>query len=154
MLFQSSKHAASAGVFFFGHSLDHIPMLHNFAFVIKSENIHHRLARVFGRQLAMHVQRHQIAISNHAFYAGARLRILFQKRRKGINKRLPAIGNCWVVLPILFAHILVHGLIELVLIKRQFVKRQRVGFVALGGGLRLRRGSLRCGGALHGRASG
>ena len=65
---------------FFGHGLDCVPMFHNFSFIIKAEDVHHRFALVLWRCAAEYVQHHQIALGYHTLDFGAALRCGFSFR--------------------------------------------------------------------------
>ena len=130
------KHSPPAHAFF-GHGLDNVPMLHNLAVCVKAENVHHRFAPVLRRSAAQNVQHHQIAFRHYPFDFGAALRIFFQKRGKCVHKRLCAVRHGRIMLQVGFADIAVGGFLHFVSVERQFVKRQRVGFVAFGLSLRL-----------------
>ena len=106
-------------------------MLDDFARFVHAENIHHGFAPILRRSAAEHVQPHQIALGRRAFDFGAGLRVFFQKRRERIDKGFAAVGHGGVVLDVGLGHVFAHGFVEFVLVERQIVKRQNIGFVAL-----------------------
>lgn len=106
-------------------------MLDDFARFVHAENIHHGFAPILRRSAAEHVQPHQIAVGRRAFDFGAGLRVFFQKRRERVDKRFAAVGHGGVVLDVGLGHVFAHGFVEFVLVERQIVKRQNIGFVAL-----------------------
>ncbi len=78
--------------------LGDVPVFDDFAVGIEAENIHHRLAAVIRRALAVHMDDHQISLGDDALDGGARLRMFLEIRRKRIDERLAAVGNTRIVL--------------------------------------------------------
>ena len=121
---------------FFGYGLNHVPMFDDFAVAVEAENIDYCLATVLGGGLAEDVHEHQIAFRCNAFHFGARARIFFQERSKGIDKGLSAVGNGRIVLDVGLTDIFADGFLKFVLVEREVVEGEGVGFVACFLGLR------------------
>ena len=111
-------------------------MFDDFTVTVEAENIDDRFASVLGRGLAEDVHEHQIAFRRDAFHCGARAGIFFQERSESVNKGLSAVGNGRIVLDIGFADIFADGFLQFVLVEREVVEGERVGFVACLLGLR------------------
>ena len=85
--------------------LDDVLMFDDFALVIEAEDVHHRLALVIRRGLAEHMRHHQIPFGNHALHFRPRLRMFFQERGEGSDKRRAAIGHGQIVLNVGFGDV-------------------------------------------------
>ena len=85
---------------FFRHGLGDVPMFDDFAVLIQAEDVDDRFAAFFRRELAVDVDDNEVAFRHDVLDVGARLRVFFEERRKGINECLAAVGHARIVLDV------------------------------------------------------
>ena len=105
-------------------------MFDDFAVLIQAEDVDDRFAAFFRRELAVDVDDNEVAFRHDALDVGARLRVFFEERRKGINECLAAVGHARIVLDVGLGDVFFDRLVQLVLVEGEFVEGDDVFLVA------------------------
>ena len=99
LAWESSEHRMSARRFF-RYGLGDVPVFDDFAVLVEAEDVDDRFAALVRGVLAVDVDDNEVAFRHDALDVGARLRVFFEERRKGINECLAAVGHARIVLDV------------------------------------------------------